>query len=205
MNFDTELPTIETQVKQLSTDTSKLDGQVSLLTEQIKNAQSLLVNLEETKVLTVKAIEVLQHVQKATRDKIIEAFENTVTFALRSIYNADFRFKLEFSQRGNIGELDFKVKSPDCDEYLDLDECQAGGTLDIVAIALRFVLLEIFSPRVEGLVLLDEGTKQLSRNFRNNEFNFYQAMSEKLNRQLILITHATELIEKAKNKIKIGD
>jgi len=205
IDLQLELKNLENSQNTLSQSVSRLEGQKSLLTQQIKDSELKSIKLEESKINETKAVELLHCVQRSTRDRVKEAFENTVTFALKSIYQADYRFQLEFGQKGNLGFLDFKLKSPENEGYLDLEDCTAGGSFDVISLALRFVLLQVMSPRVEGMVVIDEGTKMLSRNFRFNEFQFYEAMSKKLNRQLILITHSQELLDLTENKIKIGE
>lgn len=204
IDLQLELANLQKAQDTLSGSVSRLEGQKSLLTQQLKDSEEKSLKLENSKINETKAVELLHCVQRSTRDKVCAAFENTVTFALKSIYQADYRFQLEFTQRGNLGELNFKLKSPENEGYLDLEDCAAGGSFDIVSLALRFVLLQVMSPRVEGFILLDEPTKQLSRNYRTAEYAFYQAMAEKLNRQLIIITHSEELINLSENKILIG-
>ena len=204
IDLQVELKNLQIQQDTLSGSVSRLEGQKSLLAQQLTTSEEKILKLEDSKINETKAVELLHCVQRSTRDKVTTAFENTVTFALKSIYQADYKFQLEFSQRGNIGELNFKLKSPENEGFLDLEDCTAGGSFDIISLALRFVLLQVMSPKVEGFVLLDEPTKQLSRNYRVAEYAFYQAMAEKLQRQLLIITHSQELIDQADNKILIG-
>ena len=183
---------------------NQLIGQRTTLLSQIDAAIIEKEKLESTQKIDEKSIEVLNLVQKSTREKITQAFEQMVTYALQSIYQDKYEFKLEFNQRGNIGELNFKLKDPKSTEFRDLTECVAGGSLDIISLALRFVLIQVMRPKVEGFICIDEGTKMISSNYRQNEHNFYNHISKSLGRQLILITHSKELIELAENKILIG-
>jgi DNA repair ATPase RecN len=201
--LDQKIKNLNEKYNTFNGEVNRLIGQRNTLFSQVESAKILKDELESTQKLDEKSIEVLALVQKSTRDKIKEAFQNLVTFALKSIYQEDYKFALEFSQRGNIGELNFKLKDPKSNEYRDLLECHAGGSLDIISLALRFVLLQTIRPKVEGFVVADEPTKQLSRNYRQNEYNFYKHISEKLGRQLIIITHADEIIQLAENKIEI--
>lgn len=185
-------------------DTSKLEGQKQVLIHQIDMATVKIAALTKIRELDEKGIEVLNLVQRSTRDKVKEAFENMVTFALNSIYQKDYKFQLQFNTRGNLGEMDFLLKTPDNEEFRDLNQCTAGGSFDIISLALRFVLLQVIRPKIEGFVVLDEPCKMLSKNLVMNEFNFYKHISEKLGRQLIIITHCQEIIDAAENKIKVG-
>jgi DNA repair exonuclease SbcCD ATPase subunit len=204
MNLEEKIKIIAVNFKSLESELNQLQGQKTVLTSQIKDAKIKIKDLENTEELDKKAIEILNLVQKSTREKIQDAFQNLVTFALQSIYQAPYQFKLEFTTRGNIGELNFKLKDPYSNEYRDLTECVAGGSLDVISLALRFVLISVLRPKVEGPIILDESTKMLSRNFRQNEYSFYKNISEKLGKQLIIVTHASEIIDLAENKILIG-
>lgn len=185
-----------------------LIGQQQILTQQIETSQVKIAALEEIQKLDERAIEVLNLVQKSTRDKIKEAFENLVTFALHSIYQRDYQFRLEFSTRGNVGELDFTVKSPENIGFLSLKECTAGGSLDIISVALRCVLIQVLRPKVEGFIMWDEPCKMLRGEQQlNNLFNFFTEMSKKLNRQFIIIPptdNTAFFVDKAETRIKIG-
>lgn len=198
------LKNLTTKYNSYENEMNQLIGKRDTLVQQSNKATAEIALLEETQKLDEKAIEVLNLVQKSTRDKIKEAFENLVTFALQSIYQEDYQFQLAFSTRGNIGELHFKLKTPGNQEFRDLEDCTAGGSLDIISLALRFVLIQVMRPKVEGFVVLDEPCKMLSKNLVDNEYNFYKHINEKLGRQLIVITHAQGLIDAAPDKIRIG-
>lgn len=204
MTMELQIKNLNDQYQSFENDLNRLIGQREILHKQVEAAKLKICDLEDTKKLDEKSIEVLNLVQKSTREKIKEAFENMITFGLHSIYQNDYKCQLEFTSRGNLGELNFLLKTPGNKEFRSLEECTAGGSLDIISLALRFVLLQIIRPKIEGPIVLDEATKQLSRNFRENEYNFYKEISKKLNRQLIIITHSQELIDLAENKIKIG-
>lgn len=204
MSLEVLLDNMKLKAKSFDAETARLEGQKSVLHQQVEEAKMTLGDLQVTKETDEKAIEVLNLVQKSTREKIKEAFENMVTFALHSIYQEDYQFQLEFGTRGNIGEMDFKLKTPGNKEFRDLKNCTAGGSLDIIALALRFVLIQVIRPKVEGFVVLDEPCKMLSKNLVQNEYNFYKHINEKLGRQLIIITHAQGLIDAAPEKILIG-
>lgn len=204
--IETEFKTLESSLSSFSENLSQQEGRRKLLSEQIDTAKEKCNTLELAKTREIKAVELLHLIERSTRDVVVKAFEQTVTYALRAIYKNDgYSFKLEFSQRGNISELDFKLKSPTTQGYLDLKDCTAGGEHDLIGLALRFVLLQVIRPVIEGPVLLDEPTKQLSSNFRPYEFDFYQFLADKFKKQIIIVTHSKELAEMSTNKILIGE
>jgi DNA repair exonuclease SbcCD ATPase subunit len=203
-NTELEMVNLEARVKSLGAEISELEGQRTILAKQLTTSEAAIIQFAETIKLDEKSIEVLALVQRATRDKIKESFEQMVTFALQSIYQQDYKFRLDFDTRGNLGEMNFQIKPPDCEDYLDLKDCTAGGSYDIVALALRFILIQVLRPKIEGFIMLDEPTKQLSKEYRENELNFYKYIADKLGRQLIVITHSEVVVNQAEDKIEVG-
>jgi len=203
--MELEIKQLENKVSSFSNELGKLEGAYTLLNNQVITSKSHIEELEKKKVIDLKAIEVLNLVSKSTRDVVKNTFESLVSYALKAIYQEDYKFKLEFGSRGNLSELDFMLKSPENKEYLPLADCQAGGSLDVISIALRFVLLQVFRPTFEGPIILDEATKMLSKNYAQNEYNLYKFFANKFGRQLIIITHNEHVVELAENKIRINN
>jgi DNA repair exonuclease SbcCD ATPase subunit len=208
MNLEERLKALEQKFKSLDSELNQLEGQRTVLSKQLEDAKTKIEELEVTEKLDLRAIEVLNLVQKASREKVTQAFENTVTYALKSIYQDDYEFKLDFGTRGHLGELDFKLRTPGNKEFRGLEHCGAGGSIDIVSLALRFVLLQIIRPKVVGPVFLDEPAKMLrGKDLKQNLFNFFHQMNEKLGRQLIIIPPVDDtefFTNQTENKILIG-
>jgi hypothetical protein len=205
MDFNLELQKLDQNKHSFQQSLNRKNGEKDLLSRQINDCKIKIEELGKLKVLTVKAVEFLHLVQKESRDTITKAFEDTVTFALRSIYQNDgYSFRLEFGKRGSLEELSFQLKSPTTEGYLDLKDATAGGQLDVISVALRFILLHLIQPPIIGSILLDENSKMLSSNFRINEHEFYCKMAERFNRQLIIVTHSQELAQLATNKLELG-
>jgi len=201
--MESEIKHLENCLISFSNQLGNLEGEYNLLNKQISTSKKNISTLEEQRKIDLKAIEVLNLVSKSTRDVIKNTFEGLVSYALKAIYQDSYEFKLKFGNRGNLSELDFELKSPKNLNPLPLEDCAAGGGLDIISLALRFVLIQIL--QFPGMIVLDEPTKHLSVQFRQNEFNFYNYIAKKLGKQLIIITHSKELVDLAENKILIGE
>ena len=203
MNFTNEITELETKVSSLNSSLNSLKGKCSLLSDQIKTGENKIEKLEYNREVYRKSVELLNLVQRATKEKIKEGFEQIVTYALRFIYSADYSFELEFGRRGNLSELDFNVKTPDFKEPFDPKETSGGGVLDILSLALRIALLELSKPKIEGFVILDEPFKQLSKEYLPKAREFLKAINKRIHRQIIMVTHKDELVENADNAIEI--
>lgn len=196
---------IENKINELKSSLNSLKGQCSLLSKQIAQGEQKINNFKDKKELYTKSVELLNLVSETTKIKTKIGFEKIVSYALKYIYNSDYSFELEFGRRGNLSELNFNVKSPNCKEPLDLLDSQAGGVLDVISIALRIALLELIRPKVEGFICVDEPFKHLSTEYLPKAENLIQEISEKFNRQIILITHKAEFLNSENNLIKIGN
>jgi len=195
---------LESKLKELNKEVGSLQGQTDLLLSSINDNEDKVNLLKIAKERNLKAVEILNLVQKTTRDKIKDSFQMIVTHALRYIYSDDYSFELDFNRRGNVSTMDFNIKTPEFTESASPEDTSGGGIIDICAFALRIVLLEVSAPKVEGSIILDESLKHLSKDFHYKTSKFLTEISKKLNRQIILITHQQEFIDNAENPIQIG-
>jgi DNA repair exonuclease SbcCD ATPase subunit len=201
--MQTRIDTLKNKIELLGQKLNQAEGQYSLLKTQYEQHQAQVKILEIKKELTSKAIELLSVVQGITREKIKNEFETLVTYILKFVTEKDYQFVIEFEKRGNLQELDFRVKTPDNIESLDMLDTCGGGILDLVSFALRIVLMQTAMPKIEGFVLLDESFKHLSTEYRERIPLLLEELSKKLKRQFIVISHETELIESNFNKIEV--
>jgi len=198
------LNNLENKLKELNKEVGSLEGQRDLLLSSIDDNQDKVNRLKIAKEQHLKAVEILNLVQKTTRDNIKESFEIVVTHALRYIYSDDYSFELDFNRRGNLGTMDFNIKTPEFTESASPEDTSGGGVLDICALALRMVLLEVSTPKVEGCIILDESLKHLSKDYLYRASQFLNEINKKLGRQIIFITHQQEFIDNAEHSIEIG-
>ncbi len=199
-----EIEQLEKSFALFTQNLGKIQGEYSLLKDIQSNSKVLIEKNKEDEVTYTEAVELLSLVQKVTRDKIKNSFENIVTQALNYIYESDeYSFHLEFSRRGNLQELDMAVQTPDKPESLDLLKTDAGGTKNIVSLALRIVLMEVASPRIQGFVISDESFANLSRNNRERACQFLKEINQKMGRQIIIITQHEEMLESADKLIEV--
>jgi len=194
---------LENKIDSFSSEVDMLKGKLNTLEEQYVDAQEKLDELKIEKNLNAKSIEVLTLVQESTKVLITNIFENIVTNALQFIHQSDeYSFELEFGRRGNIPELNFNVKTPDMKESHDILNTRGGGTADIISLALRLVLLEI--SKTNGFIFLDEPFKHLdNEDTLNKAMEFIKEIQANTNRQVLLITHKNEIVDKEESVILI--
>ena len=79
----------------------------------------------------------------------------------------------------------------------------AGGEIDVVALALRSVILELYQRKDKSPFIADEPFKFVSPEYMTNAGMFIQTLNEKMGRQILIVTHKEELAGFADNLIEI--
>jgi len=197
------LNNIKTSIKSLEENVSSLKGKVDILENQYQESTDKLVELKELEILNTKSVELLNLVQKATKELIKNIFEKITTHALQYIHQNDaYTFELEFGKRGNLPEMNFCIKTPEMQEAHDILETRGGGSCDIISLALRLVLLEV--SKNEGFLFLDEPSKHLDNpETIDKMIEFIKETQKDTGRQIFVITHKQEIVDSVDNPIII--
>ena len=200
-----KIKNLEFQFDEFTQKVGELKGEYKTLLNQQNECEKAIVKYKEDEITYVQAVELLSLVQKVTTDRIKNAFEDIITHALNYIFESDkYSFHLVFGRRGNLHELDFAVQTPEKTEPLDPMLTDAGGTLNIISLVLRIVLMEVSSPKINGFLLLDENFANLSPEYQPRASEFLNEIRIKFKRQIIMITHSNEFIDNSNyNKIEI--
>ena len=199
------LTNLENSIKSLEEKVNSLKGKVSLLEEQYQQSTEKLSSLKENQIINTKAIELLKCVQKATKELIQETFEGIASKALEYIHqNSDYKFALEFDERGNKPTLKFLIKTPDMQESHEIINTRAGGSKDIVALALRLILLE--ASYNKGFLFLDEPYKRLDNEETiTKAIEFIKETQKDTGRQIFIITHKDEVVNSVEQPIILSN
>lgn len=176
-------------------------GQVELLRKQLEDtreqmdrSKARLELLEDVQLLLLAA-------SASAREQIKGSIESLVTFALRAIKGEDYSFKIETKQSAGQYTVDFLIVSPDA-RVLDVLNTCGGGISDIVSVAMRIAILQMYDP-TGGPILLDENFKFLSRDNIRAVVDFLRTVISKTGRQIILVTHIPEFSIYADNVIEV--
>ena len=199
-----EIKQLESDFEEFTQRVGSLQGEYKTLSNQQNESATAIEKYKEDEVIYSQAVELLSLVQKVTRDKIKNAFEDIVTHALNYIYESDkYSFHLVFGRRGNLQELDFAVQTPDKTIPLDPMLTDAGGTLNIISLALRIVLMEVASPKIQGFIVSDESFANLSEEHVEQACQFLKEINQKMDRQVIAISHQSKMLDSADKLIEV--
>lgn len=171
------------------------------LDSKVLRRQTLVADMDELKDVGL----LLEKCNITARQTIKNEVESLVTGALQSVFeDPTITFNIEFTSRRNQVEADFFLSFVDRGKKIegDITETYGGGVVDVIALSLRLILMELL--KVDGPILLDEPGRFVSVEYVENFGKFLHSICKKFDRQIILITHNSKLAEFADKKIKVG-
>jgi DNA repair ATPase RecN len=186
-----------------------LEGQKEVLSKQHEENLTAIKVAEAKNDIFLKASTLLQLVSEKTRERSIEKMEAIVTQAIQEVYgDKALKFKILFENKRNAVSVEFKLWDDSLKQYLNIIRCEAGGIKAIVAAILRLVVVDLYNPRIEGPIVLDEVGSQISVEYQSRFGQFLQQYSKLTGRQIILVSHQSAVATFADKCIRlkrIGD
>jgi len=155
--------------------------------KRIVELDNIMLDLEESKLIT-------QFLAKQNQDKLALILNKTVTKGIQSVFGANYEFTMKIETKGETLQAiptlskDGFVYSPKSSE--------GGGVLQMVSLALRVCLLALLKDPTP-IVILDEIFKDVGKKDLNNACKMVKILSEEMNIQFILTTHAKEIVDVA--------
>ena len=133
------------------------------------------------------------------REDICNLFTNLVTEALTSIFEKDIKFEIKLYSYRNEPAIDILVIENELE--VDPQKSCGGGVNDIISLVLKMIF--IYLKTSNRILILDESLKFLSRNYLEQASSFIRDISERMNLQIILVSHKPELEVGCDNLITI--
>jgi len=194
---------LEIQLLKAENKIQFLQGQKSFIEKQIKDNENKIFQLENNDDIFLKASTLLQIVSEKTREHSISKIEAIVTQALREILeNKSLRFRIVFENKRNTVSVEFKLWDDELNHEVDL-RVDAGGLRGVVATILRLLVIDLYHPKINGVITLDEVGVQISKEYQPRFGKFLQQYSKLTGRQILLISHQDEVVSHADRVIKL--
>lgn len=174
-----------------------------------KEEKSLLEEVERLsdEVDTLEKVLILfQKTSQYAREQGKIQIENLATRSLRYIFDKDYKFEIEISEKRNNSSAEFFIVEENDNGIIKTkpDVSKGGGIVDIVSLALRMSFLENSNPRIEGPLILDEPAKHVSEEYTFDIGDFLVQFSRQMQRQIIMITHNSHLASLSKNIYRVS-
>ena len=149
--------------------------------------------------------QLLSMTSEASREQIRAHIEATVTAALKTVFGEGLSFRVVIGQMGGQPTVDWNVESLYGDNVIStgVEDARGGGVVDVISLALRLAVLEIYQPKIGGPLVLDEPGRHVSAEYAVNLARFLQAYSKQTGRQCVMVTHQTALAEYADRSFRV--
>lgn len=202
-----DLFNLNKEIKSLKSELLADEIKVDMLKKEYnKNLDNISKYNESIATLERVAI-LLQKTAERQRAYVCNQIELIGTSALQYVYGTGYELKLEMNSGKKKAECELWVVEtmPNGTQVkLKPQDSKGGGVTDIVSIALRFAILQVYnSPEIDGPAILDEPGKHVSKEFSSLLSDFLITLSEQLGRQQIVVTHNDFMAESAPNAIKV--
>ncbi len=171
-------------------------AQNSLRSNRLKIARekSLIESLEMAKAYLIR-------VGDQARKEVKNFIEDTVTFAIQSVYGEKYKFIAQF----NYDKRDqFEVQWFIDREGILLEprkDTISGGLTDATAFSIRLVIHALEEPEPAPILIMDEPFKNTSKKYIPLVSQMVKEICDMLHLQIIMCSHTDELIEQADNII----
>ncbi len=142
-----------------------------------------------------EAQEVIRQVALKTQQQLQFHISDIATMALEAVFDNPYKLAVEFTQRRNKTECDLYFIRES--EKMDPLSASGGGAVDVASFALRVASWSMSVPHTRNTLILDEPFRYLSSNLLPKASDMLKEVSNRLGLQIVMVTHADELIESA--------
>jgi len=195
-----------TNIQNLRNALEQMKGKRDQIQHGIDNAEQFIKEKKKDLRRHEQAREIIREVGLKTQQQLQFHISDITSLALEAVFDNPYKLITEFIQRRNKTE---------CDLYFERDgnrvdplSASGGGAVDVASFALRVASWSKQRPRSRNVLILDEPFRYLSSDLLPKASEMLNQISKKLKLQIIMVTHAEELIENADRvfevKIKKG-
>lgn len=155
-----------------------------------------LTNKEERIKLLEKAQSFLQKVAQDTQSQLKFQIEDIVDMALETCFPNEYQFQLLFNIARGKTDAELVFLSQKTGRPIDPMNASGGGVVDITCWALRLASY-VLSSNTDNVIILDEPMKFVSKDLMGRVCELVKQLSEKLNLQIIMVTHESQFVDVA--------
>jgi DNA repair exonuclease SbcCD ATPase subunit len=146
-----------------------------------------------------KAQVLIQRVALETQEVLRIQIADVVQSALDTVFPDVYKFSVEFEIKRGRTECKLVFKQGEFE--VDILSSDGGGIVDIASLALRVAAWSLGTSC--NTLILDEPGKFVSRNLVGQFAEIIKELSDKLNLQVIMVSHVPELIENSDKVFKV--
>lgn len=180
-------------------------GQRDMIEKNIASLNDDLCKKEKELLRIQEAQLIIQEVAKQTQEQIKYEISEPISLAINSIFDTDeykapYKFVFDFVIKRNKTECEYYLLNRDGEKENPIEDC-GGGLIDIICFALRLSICTIAKTR--KILILDEPFKWIDKSKEEKIGQLLKMISDKLQLQIIMVTHNNSYIEIADKHFNI--
>ena len=157
-------------------------------------AKTNLENLNKRIKLIEKAQCFLQKVAQDTQSQLKFQIEDIVNLALNTVFPDEYLFKVDFNIFRGKTDAELVFINQKTGGKIDPMSACGGGVVDVTCFALRLANYSL-SNDSDNVLILDEPMKFVSKDLLQRVCDVIKLLSQKLNLQIIMVTHESQFID----------
>ena len=172
----------------------KRQSNKELLDKRLKRKQELIDELETV----LKSQVLLQTVASEVQSQLEVKISGIVNLGLQTCF-PEYTFKLKYVPARGKTEVRFVFMKGE--DEIDIMNQNGGGTVNLASFCLRIAVFALSS--TDNVMVFDEPFSWMSKSYRGKIAELLHTLSEKLNIEIIMVTHVEELSDMSDKKILI--
>ncbi len=188
---------IKTEKEKIGIEKGKLDQ----IKKQIEDEKKHLEEVQEKQELYQETAIFLTSLLEKNQKSLEDVFSKIGSSSIHKIFGEDKNLLFLFDKaKKKNPSVNIKVSQP-FDEtpgeelITDIMDAEGGAMVDIVSLSLRLAMIELVNPKQTGPIFLDETFKYVAKNESiRSAGDFLRETSDKMNKQMIIITHSPEIL-----------
>ena len=185
-----------TEIKEkLNTLKVKKQSNEELLNSRKQRLEEIKVETEEV----LKSISVCQNVATEVQKQLSVKIDTIVNLALATCFGDEYLFELRYVPARGKTEVEFTLLQNG--KEIDPKEQNGGGLIDVLCFALRVAVFNI--SHTDDIMIFDEPFRFVSKGLREKVAEVVHTFSERLNIQIVEVTHVEELMDNSDKRFVI--
>ena len=191
---------IKDRVETLSTWHKAKTSEMKVYKKQLKQLKKENDTIKDKITDIEKFIVILRTVIETRHDSVIELINETVSSALKDVFNEQYEFKLKFDTRNKNSTAKFLLHTGKYKGFLPLEN-QGNSVKQIVGIILRIINIYIMDG--ENFCFVDEPLGGVEQEKQAVVGRIIRNIAEDFDIQIGMVSHLEPIWEFANNKIKL--
>lgn len=181
------------KIKEMVSTCKGIDFQ---LTKDIENYTQKEKQLNHDLKLLEDAQVFLQKIAQETQEHLRFQIEDIVNLALETCFPGEYIFQIKFEISRGKTEAELVFLDQKTKRQIDPMNASGGGVVDLTTFALRIACYAL-ERGTDNVIVLDEPFRFLSRDLQQRAGEILKTLSERMNLQIIMVSHIGEIIDVA--------